>query len=68
MLASIDAAEQGTSVVILDDAHGGGATAQSGGMVNAGSSTDQQKAACYGHEAAENMFHYLREESGDAIE
>ncbi|KAI9375932.1 FAD binding domain-containing protein [Aspergillus egyptiacus] len=66
--ASIAAAEQGASVVMLDASHGGGATAMSGGVVYAGGGTEYQKAAGYGDDTPENMFRYLKEETKDAVD
>ncbi|KAF5509955.1 3-oxo-5-alpha-steroid 4-dehydrogenase [Colletotrichum siamense] len=66
--ASIAAAEKGAKVLLLDDAHGGGASALSGGVVYAGGGTRQQKEAGYGHDSPDNMFAYLKEETGDAVD
>ncbi|KAL3298843.1 FAD-binding protein [Colletotrichum asianum] len=66
--ASIAAAEKGAKVLLLDDAHGGGASVLSGGVVYAGGGTRQQKEAGYGHDSPDNMFAYLKEETGDAVD
>lgn len=66
--ASIAAAEKGASVVLLDGAHGGGATALSGGVVYAGGGTSYQKAVGYGDDTPENMFRYLKAETRDAVD
>lgn len=66
--AAIAAAEQGASVQVLDSAHGGGASAVSGGVIYAGGGTRQQVEAGYGGDTPENMFLYLREEVGDAVD
>ncbi|KAF6814337.1 tricarballylate dehydrogenase [Colletotrichum plurivorum] len=65
---SIAAAEQGAKVLLLDDAHGGGASALSGGVVYAGGGTKQQREAGYGHDTPDNMFAYLKAETGDAVD
>ncbi|KAH8889204.1 flavoprotein [Thozetella sp. PMI_491] len=66
--AAIAAAEKGASVVLLDRAYGGGASAISGGIVYAGGGTRQQRDAGYGNDSPDNMFRYLREEVGDAVD
>ncbi len=66
--AAIAAAEKGASVQVLDSAHGGGASAVSGGVIYAGGGTRQQAEAGYGDDTPENMFLYLREEVGDAVD
>ncbi len=66
--AAIAAAQHGASVVVLDRAHGGGTTAVSGGVVYAGGGTKQQIEAGHGDDTPENMFRYLREEVGDAVD
>ncbi|KAF6829831.1 tricarballylate dehydrogenase [Colletotrichum musicola] len=65
---SIAAAENWSKVLLLDDAHGGGASALSGGVVYAGGGTKQQKEAGYGHDTPDNMFAYLKAETGDAVD
>lgn len=64
--AAITAAEKGASVLVLDRAHGGGASALSGGVVYAGGGTKYQKAAGY-EDTPANMFAYLKQEVGDAV-
>ncbi|KAF7540510.1 hypothetical protein G7054_g1358 [Neopestalotiopsis clavispora] len=66
--ASIAAAENGLSVLLIDRAHGGGASAMSGGVIYAGGGTTQQKQAGFVHDTPENMFAYLRQEVGDAVD
>ncbi|KAK3326333.1 FAD binding domain-containing protein [Apodospora peruviana] len=67
--AAIAAAEKGASVVVLDRAYGGGASAISGGIVYAGGGTRHQREAGYGDvDSPDNMFRYLREEVGDAAD
>lgn len=70
--AAVAAVEQGASVVLLDRFHGGGTSAISGGVVYAGGGTKQQIEAGYGTgdevSTSENMFRYLREEVGDAVD
>lgn len=64
--AAITACEQGAAVIIADRFDGGGATARSGGVVYAGGGTAQQKAAGY-DDTPEEMFRYLRQETGEAV-
>ncbi len=64
--AAITAREQGAEVLVIDRFDGGGATAKSGGVVYAGGGTAQQKAAGY-DDTPEQMFNYLRQETGDAV-
>lgn len=67
--AAIAAVEKGaSSVVVLDRAYGGGASAISGGIVYAGGGTRQQHDVGFGHDSPDNMFRYLREEVGDAVD
>lgn len=67
--AAIAAIEKGAqSVVVLDRANGGGASAISGGIVYAGGGTRTQREAGYEGDTPDNMFHYLREEVGDAVD
>ncbi|KAL2755529.1 hypothetical protein ACRALDRAFT_2041872 [Sodiomyces alcalophilus JCM 7366] len=67
LCASIAAAENGASVLLIDRAHGGGATALSGGVVYAGGGTKQQIEAGIDYDTPENMLAYLRLEVGDAV-
>ena len=64
--AAIEAADCGAKVLAIDRAHGGGATALSGGVVYAGGGTSYQKEAGY-DDTPENMFAYLRQEVGEAV-
>jgi 3-oxo-5alpha-steroid 4-dehydrogenase len=64
--AAIVAREGGASVIVAERFEGGGATAKSGGVVYAGGGTKQQQAVGYS-DTPEDMFRYLRQETGDAI-
>ncbi|MBL3681523.1 FAD-binding protein [Leucobacter aridicollis] len=64
--AAIEAADAGARVLILDRAHGGGASTLSGGVVYAGGGTAQQRAAGI-DDTPEDMFAYLTQEVGDAV-
>ncbi len=64
--AAIVAKEQGAEVLVAERFEGGGATAKSGGVVYAGGGTKQQKAVGY-NDTPEDMFRYLRQETGDAV-
>ncbi|RSL58274.1 hypothetical protein CEP54_007915 [Fusarium duplospermum] len=64
---AITAAEKGASVLLAERFHGGGTSALSGGVVYAGGGTRQQKEAGYG-DTPENMFAYLRQEVGRAVD
>ncbi|RDH80464.1 FAD-binding protein [Mycolicibacterium moriokaense] len=59
--AAIAAAESGASVLVIDRALGGGASALSGGVVYAGGGTPYQREAGF-DDTPENMFDYLRQE------
>ena len=64
--AALRAAQQGLSVVAVDKAEGGGATLASGGVVYAGGGTRIQKQ--FGEvDSPENMFAYLKLETGDVV-
>lgn len=65
--AAIEAADNGAKVLLLDRAYGGGASALSGGVVYAGGGTTQQKEAGF-NDTPENLFNYLTQETGDAVE
>lgn len=65
--AAIEAADNGARVLLLDRNYGGGASALSGGVVYAGGGTAQQKQAGY-DDTPENLFNYLIQETGDAVE
>lgn len=64
--AAIEAADAGASVLVLDRAWGGGASALSGGVVYAGGGTAQQIAEGY-DDTPENLYNYLALEVGDAV-
>ncbi|HUP92333.1 MAG TPA: FAD-binding protein [Solimonas sp.] len=63
---AIAAKEGGAAVMVVDRFDGGGASAKSGGVVYAGGGTRHQKAAGY-DDTPEQMFQYLRQETGDAV-
>lgn len=65
--AAIEAADQGARVLVLDRSYGGGASALSGGVVYAGGGTAFQAAAGY-EDSPENLYAYLRQEVGDAVD
>ena len=65
--AAIEAADQGSRVLVLDSSYGGGASALSGGVVYAGGGTRYQKEAGY-DDSPENLYSYLRQEVGDAVD
>ncbi|TXH05840.1 MAG: FAD-binding protein [Nevskiaceae bacterium] len=64
--AAIAARKAGARVIVADRFDGGGASAKSGGIVYAGGGTQQQKAHGY-DDTPEEMFKYLRLETGDAV-
>ena len=64
--AAIDAAGRGLQVLAVDRFAGGGASAQSGGVIYAGGGTPYQRAAGY-DDSPEAMYRYLRQEVGDAV-
>ena len=64
--ATLEAAQWGASVLVLDSFHGGGATAASGGVVYAGGGTPYQKAAGY-EDTVEEMYNYLKQEIGQGV-
>lgn len=64
--AAIEAADAGADVLAVDRFAGGGATAMSGGVVYAGGGTDEQRAAGVADDPDE-MFRYLRLETGGAV-
>ena len=64
--AAIEAADAGADVLAVDRFVGGGATAMSGGVVYAGGGTDEQRAAGVADDPDE-MFRYLRLETGGAV-
>lgn len=65
--AAIEAADRGARVLVLDSAYGGGASALSGGVVYAGGGTRYQTEAGY-EDSPENLYQYLKQEVGDAVE
>lgn len=64
--AAIAARDAGVDVRVVERFEGGGATARSGGVVYAGGGTAQQKALGF-EDTPEQMFAYLRQETGDAV-
>lgn len=64
--AAITAKESGADTLILERFDGGGASARSGGVVYAGGGTPHQKKHGY-DDTPEEMFKYLRQETGDAV-
>lgn len=65
--AAIEAADNGARVLVLDRSHGGGASALSGGVVYAGGGTKQQAEAGY-QDTVDNLYNYLVQEVGDAVD
>ena len=64
--AAIEAADAGARVLVLDRGYGGGASALSGGIVYAGGGTRYQRAAGL-DDTPDNMFAYLRQETGGVV-
>ena len=64
--AALSAHESGARVTIAERFEGGGATVKSGGVVYLGGGTRYQKQAGY-DDTPEQMFRYLRQETGDAV-
>jgi 3-oxo-5alpha-steroid 4-dehydrogenase len=64
--AALAAHESGAKVMIAERFEGGGASVKSGGVVYLGGGTKYQKAAGY-DDTPEEMFKYLRQETGDAV-
>ncbi|KEI71025.1 FAD-binding protein [Endozoicomonas elysicola] len=64
--AALEARYHRVSVLALDRFFGGGATARSGGVVYSGGGTEFQKAEGF-DDTPEEMFNYLRQETGDAV-
>lgn len=64
--AAIEARAHGADVVLLDRFGGGGATGKSAGAVYFGGGTDLQRAFGY-EDSPENMYAYLRLETGDVV-
>jgi 3-oxo-5alpha-steroid 4-dehydrogenase len=65
-VAAIEASEHGAQVTLLDRFCGGGSTKISGGIVYAGGGTRIQRMAGV-EDSPDNMFNYLRQETGDAV-
>jgi len=64
--AAITAKQAGLDVLLIDRFGNGGATAVSGGVVYGGGGTRQQLAAGVA-DSADNMFRYLKQETGTAV-
>lgn len=64
--AAIEAADSGSSVLVVERFNGGGATKMSGGIVYSGGGTPYQKEAGF-DDTPENMFNYLEMEVKDAV-
>ncbi|MES2489377.1 MAG: FAD-binding protein [Pseudomonadota bacterium] len=64
--AALSAQKTGANVIVADRFDGGGASAKSGGIVYAGGGTPHQKKAGY-EDTPEEMFKYLRMETGDSV-
>ena len=64
--AAIEAANLGARVRVLERFQGGGATTLSGGIIYAGGGTRQQRAAGF-EDDPDNMFRYLKQETGDCV-
>lgn len=64
--AALEAAGSGLSVIALDRARGGGATAINGGVFYAGGGTATQKAAGV-EDSVQAMFDYLKIEAGGVV-
>lgn len=64
--AAIDARRLGADVMVVDRFGGGGATGRSAGAVYFGGGTDLQREHGW-HDTPQNMFAYLRLETGDAV-
>lgn len=65
--AALEAVDNKASVLAVDRFFGGGATAISGGVVYAGGGTPYQSMAGF-NDTPEEMFNYLSQEVGDAVE
>ncbi|WP_165787193.1 FAD-binding protein [Pseudohalioglobus lutimaris] len=64
--AAIEARDHGAEVAVIDRFNGGGSTRISGGIYYAGGGTRIQQQAGV-EDTPENMFHYLRHETADAV-
>jgi 3-oxo-5alpha-steroid 4-dehydrogenase len=63
--AAIEAADNGSSVLVIERFSGGGASKASGGIIYAGGTTHQKEAGF--DDTPENMFNYLKMEVQDAV-
>ena len=64
--ATLEAAERGQHVLLLDVAYGGGTSGISGGVVYAGGGTSTQREAGV-EDSVDNMFNYLIQETGGVV-
>ncbi|UCG83532.1 MAG: FAD-binding protein [Dehalococcoidia bacterium] len=64
--AAIEAADRGSSVLVVERFNGGGATRRSGGVVYAGGGTPYQEEAGF-NDTPDNMFNYLEIEVQDVL-
>lgn len=64
--ATIEAAEKGLNVLLVDVSYGGGASGISGGVVYAGGGTSTQHEAGV-EDSIDNMFNYLKLEVGGVV-
>jgi 3-oxo-5alpha-steroid 4-dehydrogenase len=64
--AAIEALDQGATVTVIERFNGGGSTRISGGIVYAGGGTPIQREAGI-DDTPDNMYRYLRQETGDAV-
>ncbi|MDD5712252.1 MAG: FAD-dependent oxidoreductase, partial [Smithellaceae bacterium] len=64
--AALEAKQNGADVLVLECFNGGGSTAASGAVVYAGGGTEYQKAAGY-EDTPEEMYKYLKFETGDIV-
>jgi 3-oxo-5alpha-steroid 4-dehydrogenase len=66
VVAAVEAAERGCTVLAIDRFHGGGATAMNGGVFYAGGGTDIQREAGI-EDTPRAMFDYLKVEVGGVV-
>jgi 3-oxo-5alpha-steroid 4-dehydrogenase len=66
VVAAVEAAENGLSVLAIDRFHGGGATVMNGGVFYAGGGTDIQREAGV-QDSPDEMFKYLQIEVGGVV-
>ena len=64
--AAIEAADRGSSVLVVERFSGGGSTMRSGGVIYAGGGTPHQEGAGF-NDTPENMFNYLEIEVQDVV-